>query len=63
MINIKIDVKSLLATAFLALSAYVLFRAGQGALFSGIIEVTFLTAITACLYFSYRLIVVVHDTI
>ncbi|WP_424357580.1 hypothetical protein [Methanocella sp. MCL-LM] len=62
MTNIRVDFKSLLATMFLALSAYVLFRAGQGSLIEGIIEVMFITLITICLYFSYRLILVVNNT-
>lgn len=63
MIYIKVDFKSLLATMFLALSAYVLFRAGQGSLFAGIVEVMFITLIAICLYFSYRLIIVVNNTV
>ena len=62
MTNIRVDFKSLLATMFLAMSAYVLLRAGQGSLIEGIIEVLFITLITICLYFSYRLILVVNNT-
>lgn len=62
MIKIKVDLKSLLATLFLALSAYVLLRASQGSLFSGVIEVMFIVMITVCLYFSLRLIIVVNNT-
>lgn len=62
-INIRVDFKSLLATIFLALSTYVLFRAGQGSLLAGFIEVMFIALIAVCLYFSYRLIIVVNNTI
>jgi len=57
-----IDSKSVLATTFLGLSAYVLFRANQGSLYSGIIEVAFVLAILICLYVSYRLIIVINNT-
>jgi len=51
-----------MATLFLVFSAYALLRAGQGSLYSGIIELIFMTMILICLYISYMLIVVVHET-
>ncbi len=61
--NLKPDIKSLAATVFLAASLYVFARAGQGFPVNAIIEVSFMIAIVVCLYFSYRLILIVNDVI
>jgi hypothetical protein len=59
--NIKLDVKSLAATVFLVASLYVFARAGQGFPVNAIIEASFIIAIIVCLYFSYRLILIMND--
>jgi len=61
--NMKPDIKSLAATVFLAASLYVFARAGHGFPANAIIEVSFMIAIVVCLYFSYRLILIVNDAI
>ena len=60
MINIKLDVRSLAATIFLAASLYVLAKADQGSIFNAVMEITIVIAITVLLYFSYRLILIVN---
>ena len=60
-IDIRLDVRSLAATAFLGMSLYVLARAGSGALTDALIEASFVMAIAVCIYFSYRLIRLVSD--
>ncbi|MGA9141782.1 MAG: hypothetical protein WBZ29_16270 [Methanocella sp.] len=59
--DIKLDIKSLAATIFLAASLYVFARAGQGFPVNAIIEASFIVAIVVCLYFSYRLILIMND--
>jgi hypothetical protein len=58
---LRLDVKSLAATLFLAASVYVLARSGQSSPANAIIEGSFIIAIAVCLYFSYRLILAVND--
>ena len=48
----KLDVRSLSATIFLAASLYLLYR---GPLLDGMVEASFFIIIAVCLYFSYRL--------
>lgn len=63
MSNIGVDVKSLMASAFLISSLYVLYRAGTVSVGSAIIELIFISAICICLYFSYRLIIAINRTL
>ncbi|OPY29860.1 MAG: hypothetical protein A4E28_00642 [Methanocella sp. PtaU1.Bin125] len=59
---IVIDIKSLMASAFLLSSAYVIYRASTVSIGSAIIELGFIGALCACMYFSYRLIIVLNRT-
>ena len=63
MINIKLDVRSLAATIFLAASLYVLAKADQGSIFNAVMEITIVIVIAFCLYLSYRLIVIINGTL
>ncbi|MGA9141781.1 MAG: hypothetical protein WBZ29_16265 [Methanocella sp.] len=57
--NIGVDIKSLMASAFLISSLYVFYRSGTASVSSAIIELGFICAIGICLYFSYQLMVAI----
>ena len=61
-IDIRLDVKSLAATIFLAASIYMMYSAGQPLAFNAILAAMFIMAIVVGLYFSYRLFVIVYET-
>lgn len=63
MTNVRLDVKSLAATIFLGASLLVLMQAGQGSIYNAALEIGMVIAIFVCLYFSYRLILVVNDAV
>lgn len=58
-----IDTKSLYASIFLMTSLYVLYRAGTASPGTALIEVGFIVAIGFCMYFSYRLILIINETL
>lgn len=62
MSNIGVNVNSLMASVFLISSLYVLYRAGTASVGTAIIELGLIGAICICVYFSYRLIIVINRT-
>jgi hypothetical protein len=57
-IRIRFDVRSLAAAIFLAVPLYVMTGADQNSIYTAGIAMAFVIAITVCLYFSYRLVLV-----
>jgi hypothetical protein len=60
-IDMKLHVRSLAAKVFLGASLYVMATANQSSLFNAAIGIFFVIAIIVCLYFSYRLILIVNE--
>ena len=60
MIRIRIDVRSLAATIFLAVSLYVMTGTDQNSIYTAGIAMAFVIAIIVCLYFSYRLVLAIN---
>ncbi len=56
---IGVDVKSLMASAFLISSLYVSYRSSTASLGSAMMELVFMAAICICLYYSYRLMIAI----
>lgn len=54
--------RSLAATLFLAASLYVVAVADSDSMFSATVAVSFIIAIVVCLYFSYRLLLIVNHS-
>ena len=59
-ILIRLDVKSLAATLFLAGSLYVMTGADPGSAYATAIVMAFVICVIVCLYFSYRLVLAVN---
>lgn len=60
MIRIRLDVRSLAAAIFLAVSLYVMTGADQNSIYTAGIAMAFVLAITVCIYFSYRLVLAIN---
>ena len=60
MIKIRLDVRSLAAAIFLAVSLYVMTGTDQNSIYTAGIVMAFVIAITVCLYYSYRLVLAIN---